>query len=73
MTATSDNTRPVIVTARKPRPRKAPMAVAEASASHWPGGHLSPEEVRQHGDADDDLIRELVRRATGTADGYSVR
>ena len=69
---------PVISTARKPCPRKAPKAKAEATptpprivTARRPGAwrkltpDLSPEEVIRRGDAAYELWCELVRRATG--------
>lgn len=69
---------PVIATARKPRPRKAPQAKAEAAttpsrivSARKPGSwrtdvpDLSPEEVIRRGDAAYELWCELVRRTTG--------
>ncbi len=81
MAATSDK-RPVIVTARKPRPRKVPRAIADATSTpprivgtsepkprQTTGEELSPEEVKRRGNAADELFRELVRRVTGNGDG----
>lgn len=72
----------MIVTARKPRPRKAHRAVAGATAApprivgasepkprQAIGQDLSPEEVHRRGNAADDLFRELVRRVTANGDG----
>jgi hypothetical protein len=63
---------PIIVTARKPRPRKL-TAAAKATGlttrivgkTEQPGDWPSPEEHQRRGDAADELFRELVRRATG--------
>ncbi len=70
---------PIIVTARKPRPRKVPKAKAEAKPAptrivsarkpndRKPPPDLSPEEVKRRGDAAVELFRELVRRAKAKA------
>ena len=63
---------PVIVTARKPR-RKPPRATAEAMPAVPPVVRKAPsageadmtaEELQRRVDAADELVRELVRRAT---------
>ena len=65
--------RPVIITAGKPRRRRSPKATIEATPP-FPrivgepapsGAELSAEELRRRADAVTELLRELVRRATG--------
>ena len=69
---------PAVVTAHKPRPRKAPKAKAEATLTStrivtvrkqgsWRAAvpDLSPAEVKWRANAAEELWRELVRRATG--------
>jgi hypothetical protein len=76
---------PVIVTARKPRPRTPPKAKAEATplptrivtarkpGSRVPPPDLSPEEVNRRRDASVEIWRELVRRAMGKKKGAPAR
>ena len=67
---------PIVVTARKPRPRRTSRAATEAapptSRIVGVGTRQGPamtaaecEELQRRGDAADELFRELVRRATG--------